>query len=210
MKDFFKNNGHLIWRLILNQIGLTIFGLMTSMAASAIDLSLSSGDGTVSRTCMIWVSVFTIIFYMFINYMAVKEEGQRDKIRADAGRITRDPLRGLKVVLTASALNIALGIAIIVFGLLGAENGPALEWAGNISGSAKLLALVIQAMYWGVMLGLPGLFGLEVATFADVPSFCYILITLPSVIICTLGYIAGLHEFSIFKRIKSFFTPEGK
>ena len=205
MKNFIKDNGHLIWRLILNQIGLTIFGLMTSMAASAIDVSLSNGDGTVSRTCMIWVSVFAILFYMYINYMAIKEEGQRDKIRADAGRITKDTFRGLKIVLCASAFNILLAVAIIVFGILGAENGPALQWAGNICGSAKLLALVIQALYWGVLLGMPG-----VGTFSDVQSFWYILITLPSIIICTLAYIAGLHEFSIFKKIKSFFTPEGK
>ena len=128
MKNFFSKNGAFIWRLVLNQFGMTVFGIMTAMAASAIDVSLAKGDGVVRRTCMIWVSVFSILFYMFINYMAIKEEGQRDKIRIDAGRLTRDPWRGLKIALCASALNLLLAVFIVIFGLLGSTSGPAIEW----------------------------------------------------------------------------------
>ena len=205
MRDFFKNNGRLIWRLVLNQFGLTVFGLMTSMAAAALDSSMSNGDGTMRRTCMIWVSVFAILFYMYIDYMAIKEEGQRDKIRADAGRITLDVWRGLKIALCAGAVNILLAVCVFVFGLLGAENGPALEWAGGISGSAKILAAVIQAMYWGVMLGWSG-----AATIAEVPTFAFALIPLPAIAVSTVAYVLGTREFSMFKALKKLFTPEGK
>ena len=205
MREFLDKNGRLIWRLVLNQIGLTVFGLMTSMAASALDVSMSNGDGVVRRTCMIWVSVFSILFYMYIDYMAIKEEGQRDKIRADAGRIKLDIWRGAKIALCAGALNVLLAVFIFVFGLLGAENGPALEWAGGISGSAKMIAAIIQAMYWGVMLGWSG-----AATIGEVTPFAFILIPLPAIAISTVAYILGTREFSLVKNIKKLFTPESK
>ncbi len=204
MRDFLKANGRLIWRLILNQFGLTVFGLMTAMAAAAVDNAMA-GEGEVRRTCMICVSVFAILFYMFIDYTAIKEEGQRDKIRADAGRITADPWRGVKIALSASAVNFILGVCIILFGILGAENGLGLEWAGAASGTAKVVALVIQAMYWGVLLGLPG-----VTTIAAVPSFLYLIIPLPAFICASLAYLAGLHDVSLIRRVKSFLTPEEK
>ncbi|MCD7776837.1 MAG: hypothetical protein LUH54_05660, partial [Firmicutes bacterium] len=110
VKDFIKENGHLIWRLILNQIGMTVFGLMMSMTGAAIDAALADGDGAVSRTVNFWASVFSVVFYMFINYWAVKEEGQKDKIRVDAGRRKKNPYKGLLIALCASSLNILLAI----------------------------------------------------------------------------------------------------
>lgn len=202
MLTFLKNNAHFIWRLVLNQIGLTIFGLMTSMSAAAIDHAMA-GDGSVQRTCMIWVSVFAILFYMFIDYTAIKEEGQKDKIRIDAGRKQRDAWRGFKIVLVASLPNLILAVCVNLFGILGAESGLALEWAGTISGTSKVIALVIQAMYWGILLGLPG-----VNVIADIPNFFYLLIPLPAIICASLAYIAGLHDVSLIRRIKGLFQPD--
>ncbi len=199
---FLKKNAHFIWRLILNQIGLTIFGLMTSFSAAAIDGAIA-GDGSVQRTCMICVSIFAILFYMFVDYTAIKEEGQKDKIRIDAGRLERDKWRGLKIVLISSLPNLILAVCVNVFGILGAESGLALEWAGSACGSAKIIALVIQAMYWGVLLGLPG-----VSTIADIPNFFYAIIPLPAIICATLAYIAGLHDISLIRRIKGLFQPD--
>ncbi len=209
MLDFVKKNAHFIWRLILNQIGLTLFGLMTAMSAAAIDNTLA-GEGNIQYTCMIWVSVFAIIFYMFIDYAAIKEEGQKDKIRIDAGRLERDRWRGLKIVLIASIPNLVLGLLVNVCGPLGADPGPALEWAGAIAGTSKVIGIVIQAMYWGVLIGLTGTFspGAGVTTIADVPNFCYALIPLPAIICVTLAYIAGLHDISLIRKIKGLFKPE--
>ncbi len=202
MKTFLKENAPFIKRLLLNQFGLTIFGIMTVMTAAAIDNAMS-GEGTVQRTCMFWVSVFTIVFYMFVDYAAIKEEGQRDKIRVDAGRIARDPWRGLKIALCASMPCFILGLLSLIFGLLGAENGLALEWAGSACGITKLIALVIQAMYWGVLLVSTG-----VATIAEIPAFCYLIIPLPAFVCVTVAYLAGLHDISLIRRVKDLLTPE--
>ena len=203
MKEFFKKNGHLIWRLILNQIGLTIFGLMTSMTAAAVGNMFRDQSGNAQRIYMVWTSVFAIVFYLFIDYVAIKEEGQRDKIRVDAGRIAYEPLRGVKIALVASSLNLLLAVIINVCGLLGSESFTALEWAGNACGISKLLALVLQAMYWGVLIGLPG-----VGTVSDIPSLLYFVIPLPALIVSSLGYLAGLKDVSLIRRIKKFFPPE--
>ena len=202
--NFLKNNTHFIWRLILNQIGLTIFGLMTSLSASALDASLHR-EGKLFGSVSFWASVFAILFYMFIDYTAIKEEGQRDKIRIEAGRIERDPWRGFKIAMIAAIPNLLLAASVLIFGALGAEGGPALEWAGAACGSAKLIALVAQAMYWGVITRLPG-----VGTVAGAPALAYVLIPLPAIICVSLAYVAGLHEVSLIRRIKKWFTPEAR
>ena len=190
MLEFIKKNAHFIWKLLLNQTGLTLFGLMTSMSAAAIDHTLA-GEGNIQYTCMIWASVFAIIFYMFVDYSAIKEEGQKDKIRIDAGRLERDTWRGLKIVLIASVPNLLLGLLVNVFGLLGADPGPAIGWAGAIAGTSKVIAIIIQAMYWGVLIGATGMISGGIANIGDVPNFCYALIPLPAIICVTLAYIAG-------------------
>ncbi len=203
MFSFIKSNSYLIVRLMLNQFGMMMFGLMVSMAAAAVDVALAGGSGEVGRTCMLWSSVFSIVFYLFINYMALKEEGQKDHIRLSAGRIEYTPLRGLYIALCASMLNILLGIVIIVTGILGAESGLALEWAGGLCGSAKVIASILQAMYWGLMLGVSG-----VATIAELPVYWFLFIPIPTIVCGYISYYLGLRDKGIFKAIKGFFTPE--
>ncbi len=196
MLSFLKNNSYLIVRLILNQFGMTVFGLMTSMAAAAVDTALSGG-GEVTRTCMFWVSVFAVFFHLYINYMALKEEGQKDKIRLDAGRAEYTPLRGLYISLAASAVNFLLGIIIVIMGLIPAD------FAIGAGGSCKILAAVIQAMYWGLMLGAS-----DVSTIAELPSFWFIIIPIPSVICGWISYRNGLNDVNLLRGIKKLFTPE--
>lgn len=205
MREFFNKNGSFIWRLMLNQIGLTIFGLMTSMTAAAVGDMFRDESGAASRTYMLWTSVFAIVFYMFIDYAAIKEEGQKDKIRVDAGRAAAEPWRGFKIGLAASLPNLVLAVIIVVCSILGREGGLAIEWAGALSGTAKLIALVLQAMYWGVLISLPG-----VTTVSTIPAFSYLLIPLPALICSSLAYLAGFRDISLIRRIKSFFTPEGE
>lgn len=202
MLSFLKKDSYLIWKLILIQIGMTMFGLMTSMAASAVDVAIGS-EGDVQRTCMFWVSVFSILFYMYIIYTTLKEEGQKDKIRLDGGRAEYTPLRGLSIALCASVPNLILGVLIIVTGILGAESGLALGWAGALCGSCKVLASIIQAMYWGFMLVVSG-----VGTIAELPSFWFVVIPLPTIACGYVSYYFGLTNRGIGKFVKIFFTHE--
>ncbi len=195
MIAFIKNNSYLIFRLMLNQFGMTVFGLMTSMAAAAVDNALAGG-GKVGRTCMIWVSVFAVLFHIYINYMALKEEGQKDKIRLDAGRAEYTPLRGLYIALVASVINLLLGLIIVVADLI------PLDAAIALSGSCKILSSILQATFWGMMLGLSG-----VATIAELPSFWFIIIPLPTIICGWISYRNGLHDVSLLRAIKKLFTP---
>lgn len=202
MLKFLKNNSYLIVRIILNQIGMTMFGLMTSMAAAAVDNSLSGG-GEVRRTCMTWVSVFAILFYMYINYMAMKEEGQKDKIRLDAGRAEYTPLRGLGIGFASSFLNIVLGVVIVILSVVVNIAPDTIDAVGGILGGSKLLESVILAMYWGLMLGVSG-----VATIAELPSFWFVIIPLPTVIVTAVAYYFGLTGVEIFGFVKKLFLPE--
>lgn len=205
MLEFFKKNSYLIVRLMLNQFGMTVFGLMTSMAAAAVDNALA-GDGAVGRTCMIWVSVFAIIFYMYINYMAMKEEGQKDKIRLDAGRAEYTPLRGLGIGFFGSLINLVLGVLIVVLSIVTTAAPSAIDAVGGFLGGAKLLESIILAMYWGLMLGVSG-----VQTIAELPSFWFIIIPLPAMAVSAVAYYFGLSGIDIFGFVKKLFVPvDGK
>lgn len=203
MKSFIKENGHLIWRLILNQIGMTVFGLMMSMTGSAIDYALGEGDGTVSRTWNFWASVFSVVFYMFINYWAIKEEGQKDKIRIDAGRRERRVYKGVLIALCATSLNILLAIIMNICEPLASTSGLGIEIAGDIYVIAKWIAILIQGMYWGILLVASG-----ASTIISVPSWMFFLTPVLTLLVAHIAYVLGLRDFSLARRIKNLFTPE--
>lgn len=203
MKSFIKENGHLIWRLILNQIGMTVFGLMMSMTGSAIDYALGEGDGTVSRTWNFWASVFSVVFYMFINYWAIKEEGQKDKIRVEAGRRERRVYKGVLIALCATSLNILLAIIMNICEPLASTSGLGIEIAGDIYVIAKWIAILIQGMYWGILLVASG-----ASTIISVPSWMFFLTPVLTLLVAHIAYVLGLRDFSLARRIKNLFTPE--
>ncbi|MCD7782316.1 MAG: hypothetical protein LUI15_00215 [Firmicutes bacterium] len=203
MKSFIKENGHLIWRLMLNQIGMTVFGLMMSMTGSAIDYALGEGDGTVSRTWNFWASVFSVVFYMFINYWAIKEEGQKDKIRVDAGRRERRVYKGVLVALCATSLNILLAIIMNICEPLASTSGLGIEIAGDIYVIAKWIAILIQGMYWGILLVASG-----ASSIIAVPSWMFFLTPVLTLLVAHIAYVLGLRDFSLLRKIKNLFTPE--
>lgn len=206
MLKFIKGNSKIIIRLLLNQIGMTIFGLMISMTMAAIETAKNDGKpvGAGNHSWLLWASVFAVLFYLFICYAALFDEGQRDKIRVESGRIPYKPEKGFFITLCASTPNFIFALLVIITGFLGSESGPfAFAWAGGASGILKLIALLFQGMYWGIMLQLS-----RADVVAAIPTYWYILIIIPLLVTGFLGYFAGLKDASIKNAIKKAFTPE--
>lgn len=108
MFSFIKTNSYNIFKMMLNQFGLAMFGLvMTMVTVGKKDLSLI-------------MSILCIVFYVYLLYVVGYDMGQRDKPALDGGRAEFKPLKGLWISLCANSINIICGVmaAIFVFFLI--------------------------------------------------------------------------------------------
>ncbi len=172
MINFLKDNSYTIFKMLVNQIGMTMFGLVLSMATHQND------------TLLLITSLFAVAFYMVLLYSMTWDIGYAEKIRIDGKRLTFVPLKGLYMSLIANIPNILLALLAII-GYYGGEleNGVPVspEWAVNLYGTAKIIALFIQGMYSGIV----GLY------FPSTP-WILLLIVVPALITCTVAYITGV------------------
>ena len=86
---FFKENSESIIRLIVNQIGITIFSFFLY---TALGVMQKEGESSPLHFKVL-ISAFCVLFYFVLIYTVVWEIGAKDKIRIDAGRAEKQPLR---------------------------------------------------------------------------------------------------------------------
>ena len=191
MGKFIKENLNLITGIIAMQIGMTIFGLMLGMACAN------------SPTLLLLSSILSIAFYLFLVYFKVYEQGQKDGIRIQAGRLNYMPMRGALVALCANALNILLAIPAIIgkacisnvpfFSMdekLLAEAAP--KWAANLFAVCSTVAELLQCMYQGLC-----------KVVFDQNVLTLLLRPLPAILISALAYPLGVRFSGGFKSKKS-------
>ena len=102
MLHFIKDNRSVIVKMIVNQIGMIFFGLMLSMATNQ------------NNRLFLAASIFSVLFYMFLEYTVGWDLGAHDKIKLDGGRIEYQPYKGLLVSLCANILNILSGLLTVI------------------------------------------------------------------------------------------------
>jgi hypothetical protein len=177
MFHFLKKNSYMITKMMVNQLGMTIFGLVLTIATSQNEI------------LMLLTSLFSIGFYMVLLYTMCWEAGVSDKIRVDAGRMQAQPYKFYLISLIANTLNLILGI-LAVFGYIlidkSAETWVNPEWAVNLYSICNMVARFIQAMYLGV-----------VQYFTPNNPISLILIVFPAIAVCGFGYMLGLRGYSI-------------
>ncbi len=173
MKAFFERYSYESVRLLLNQIAISMFGF--ALAMSAVKAK--------SDALLLWSSIAAIVFYLALTYGTAHKTGSQDRLSIEYGKIPFKPLRGLAVSLLANSINLLLATLIAVGSLC---NIPALESVSNA------IALLSQGMYQGV---------LAVIRVGELPLnemwWAYFLITVPAMLVATLGYIAGAKDFHI-------------
>lgn len=184
MINFLKDNSYLIFKMLVNQIGMTMFGLVLSMATHE------------NNTLLLITSIFAVLFYMVLLYTMTWDAGYAEKIRIEGKRLKYVPLKGLYMSLVANIPNIVLAVLSII-GYYGGtlQNGvPASpEWAVNLYGTCKIIALFIQGMYSGI-----------VALYFPATPWALLLIVVPALITCSAAYIAGVKG----KRLTPFGGPK--
>lgn len=174
MFRFFKENNKLITRLILLQFGGTVFGLV--LISPVVQ----------KEWLMPIMSVIATLFYLFLIYNSMWEEGAKERIRVDGGRAPFDIFRGLKAALFASVPNMIIGILYLAGHYLGLASGPALEWAGNM----KLITYSVGMFWEGMYIGL-------IRYFAPINPFSFIAAVFPGLAVAFGAYAIGLHNRKI-------------
>lgn len=185
MKYFIKENSYWMFKMFVNQIGMTIFAIVLTFATNQND------------TLFLIVSVFSICFYMVLLYFMTWDIGFEEKIRIDGKRQKFVKLKGLYMSLFANIPNFFLATLIIVgyycssgFNSAGYPASP--EWAVNLYGIGRLIAGLIEAMYTGII---NIVFGAS--------PWAYLIITVPSLITCTIAYIMGVKGKRFFPAPKN-------
>ena len=175
MKAFFERYSYESVRLALNQIAISMFGFALAMTAGKAE----------SDPLLLWSSIGSILFYLALTYGSAHRTGSGDRLSIQYGKIPFRPLTGLLLSLIAGSVNLILAILITV-GQLGGVEG--------MESVARVIALLIQGMYQGVLatvsVGGVTLNGLW---------WSYFLITIPAMLVATVGYIAGAKDFHITK-----------
>jgi len=175
MREFFSENGKIIVKLMLNQFGAAVMGLMITLAAANSD------------KLMLFASIFASIFYVALLYSVIWEKGGQDRIKVDGGRAAYKPFKGLLMALIANIPNLVLAILIAVGRFFGSTDGAfGYEWAGNIYAVSNAIGRMWNAMNLGL-----------IQTYMPVNPLAHFLDILPALFVCGFGYFLGLRNFRI-------------
>lgn len=164
--------------MAVNQLGMTMFGLMLSMATNGND------------TLFLLSSIFSVVFYLVLLYTMTWDVGYGEKTRIDAKRLRYDRFKGLWMSLAANVINILLGV-IATVGYYAAsaytvlESGAVApvspEWAENLYGIGKTVATLLQGMYSGI-----------ISLYFKSSPWIFIVIVVPSLAVCAAAYVMGV------------------
>lgn len=177
MKNFFVKHSYNAVRLFLNQV---VIGIMFGFSLSLVTGKMGNGG------LQIGVSVFSILFYLFLEYTVAYKLGTEDRVSVDLGKTKANYLLPLWLWLLANSVNLILA----VFVTLGSVLPDTFGTAGGVCAS---VALVIEGMYTGLLT-------LDVGGQAlNAYPVTYFLITLPTLLVVWLSYIAGLKSKKIAK-----------
>lgn len=184
MKFFIKDNSYSVFKMFVNQIGMTIFGITLSLATHQ------------NETLLLLTSIFGACFYMVLLYTMTWDIGYEEKIRIEGKRLEYRPLKGLYLSLFANIPNFIIAVMILVgyycstSFVSGAPASP--EWAVNLYGIGRAVAALIEGMYGGI-----------INIVFNMSPWAYILIILPSLAVCAVAYILGVKGFRIFPAPKN-------
>lgn len=194
---FFKDNSYDIVRLIINQIGITIFSLALMAAIGAIE------DSATHSTVLISASVFASAFYLVLIYTVGWECGAKDKIRIDGGRLSPIPAKGALMALIANVPNFlftALGIATMLAFMNGADEGFYTAFA-----VFNLIFRFIESMYLGIIQGVFSGFSYDTDLRYLYEAIGFAIVPIFSILATQLGYSLGSKNI----RILSLFSGKG-
>ena len=173
VKKFFKDYSYSIFRLFLNQFAISLFGIGLAFASSYSN----------NNTLLLVSSIFSVIFYLFLQYAIIWEVGAKDGITATARHTSRGLWRGFVMAICANAINISSACLVFTKVFTGAEN--------QVSAVGQFIAMVLQGMYQGILSQRVG-----VAQLNDF-WWIYFLMVIPAIVVTGVSYIFGSYGWHL-------------
>lgn len=179
-----KNNSYTVARMLVYQFGIAILGIILSVATST------------RLNLMLMVSIYAVLFYVILLYMAMWEEGAKEGIRGSAGIAPLDRLAGFKLALVANIPNFLIALLLLIGYLFGAVWAEA-AWAQTMFVVTHGVGAVWESMYLGIINNL--------IPAGNSTSYLYIiayaLTPLPAIAASSLGYLLGSYNKRIFGKL---------
>ena len=195
---FFKENSYDIVRLLINQLGITIFSLVLYTAAGFIE------DEALNLKVRIILSVFATVFYFALLYTVCWDYGAKDKIRIDSGRYSATKFKGLIMSLISAVPTLLLSLICVLSMLIYITGGA--EAFYTVFGIANLLLRFISSMYLGILQGVFSGLAYDMNLKFLWESVGYLVMPFIAALVCHLGYFLGRRE----KKILSLFSAKRK
>ena len=178
MKGFFHDYSYSMIKMYVNQLAISIFGVVLAMAATAAD----------NTALTIAAGAFSIAFYLFLLYTMTWEIGAKDRISVDTGRKPYRPHTGLLISLIANIPNLLVALIYsVLYPIMGTY-----KWAGTINATMNLISALTEGMYRGI---------LSVIKVGDTQIlkfwWSYFIIVIPALITVWIAYFAGFKNFRI-------------
>ena len=182
-----NDNMHRIARVMVNQVGMMIFATVITMTAA------SWQEEALRQPMALVASIFSIVFYLFLVFYAMREEGSRDSVKIAGGRLEYKPAYGLKIGLCATAPNyifVLLMLLGLIIGLKTDAEGALLNvGGGGIWAAGYMVIQLLQSMYSGVLKALFAVAGLETSMVAA--TVAYLVTPLIAPLAAYAGYVFG-------------------
>lgn len=176
MKQFMSRYSYESVHLFLNQFAIGLFGVTLALAAGR-------AENDVLRTL---TSVFSIIFFLFLQFIAMWKVGANDRLSADLGKLKKDFSIPVKMWLLSNSLNLLL--ALLMSLAIWFEGVGVLD---SIGGFATVVKLIIEGMYIGILAIRVG--GVPLNSL----WFMHFITTLPALIVILVSYILGYNNIKL-------------
>ena len=187
---FIKENSYDIVKFFIYQAGIAIFSIALLTAVT----SATEDDPRLKSIMKLAVSILAVGFYMMLVYMVSWEEGAKDRIRIDGGKIRGDRFKAAKIALIANLPNFIMGAVAILSSFL---YGDGNAWTAVLGVLLAIMGL-IEAMYIGIIQFILSSVSTETSLYYLFQSLCFCLMPLLIVASAHLGFTLGDKNIKIF------------
>ena len=185
MKKFFHDYSYSSIKMFVNQIAIAIFGTSLTFATTHAHGASQSFD-----TFTLVVSIFAVLFYLFLLYTMTWEIGAKDRISVDTGRKPYRPHLGLLLSIIANVPNFILAILYLIADLTKTE---------GMLFIVRLISSLLQGMYFGIITTV-SVFTSNGWVQLNCQWYTFFLMTVPALLTCWLAYFMGFKNIRIIAK----------
>ena len=186
---FIKENSYMISRLLVTQLGMMVFAMVLSTAAASFD------------GILIFVSIFSVLFYLVLLHVAIWPQGAKDVIRVEAGRAEKKLGTGFLLGTVAAIPSLFLFL-LMAIGYVTGYGIWQTDFGVGLYGIVKIILSFWQAPYLGIMnaclsftaeTGVYAVFGMAVSQsmYYFWGMLLHFVTILPAVLVSGTGYLLG-------------------